>query len=338
LFHFYDSFGSISLFWTTKTLLDLFDHLINQNDFPFNLCLFIDGLDQLSCDLDEAVEFLNEVSAFAHFKICLSSRPWPIFEDAFDGCPNLKLHHLTQDDIKTYVHSRLQDADMLRSSAVQVSSERPLLVGDIVSKASGVFQWVSFAVKALLEGLRNQDDISDLRRGLQLLPPDIEQLYDHILAQVDPFYHAQCSRLLQITIRAGSSLSGLQLYFAEENTETVLGVKLRSTSKQEQLEMMFDLQRWVASRCAGLLEVKAVEDPKVLLFDFDSRQARFKVQLMHRTVVDYLCRRATCQELQRRVEGSGFDANVSLTRSCVLLLKHGFKQLGFQEDSKLMPA
>lgn len=81
-----------------------------------------------------------------------------------------------------------------------------------------------------------------------------------------------------------------------------------------------------------------MEDPKVLLFDFDSRQARFKVQLMHRTVVDHLCRRATWQELQMRVEGSGFDANVSLTRSCVLLLKHSFKQLGFEEDSKLVPA
>ena len=330
----------ISGSWTSKTLLVLFDRLINQTSISLKLFFLIDGLDELSGDLDEVVEVLRAVSLCGNVKICLSSRPWPIFEDAFAGCPRLKLHHLTQNDIKAYVHASLQTDSLIRNFTNDRPQEMKRLVADLIEKASGVFLWVKSVVKCLLEGIRNQDDVSDLSRRLQLLPGDLEHLYDHMLAQADPLYQAQASRLLQITLAAGGSLSGLQLFLAEEGINKTLKSNVGLMSKAIQREAMLKLERWIISRCAGLLEIEAVKEPYFLPqsgFE-DPRQVHYKVQLMHRTVADYLCGRSTWHKLQSYVEGSGFDANVSLLSSGVLFLKSGFRRLKYQGDSNVIDA
>jgi hypothetical protein len=43
------------------------------------------------------------LATFPSIKICLSGRPWPVFEDAFKSCPSLRLQDLTRKDITLYV-------------------------------------------------------------------------------------------------------------------------------------------------------------------------------------------------------------------------------------------
>ena len=322
--------------WPIKRLRSLFVKLLKQNDIIFNWVMVVGGLDELEGDLDAIIDLLQLASTSSHVKLCLSSRPWVVFEDAFEECPSLKLHRFTHNDIQTYVHDQLVDNPVLRRSAAQRPGEMQDLVDETVGKASGVFIWVRVVVKSLLESLRNLDSVSDLKRRLQLLPADIEDLYDHMLAQVDPFYHPQASRLLQIVVQAGGSLSAIQLFFADEGVDAAISAPTRPMTHLEQSEAILKLEKWLASRCAGLLDV---EDEKVLVGDQVGQYVMMKkVQLMHRTVLDYLIRPSTWQKLQLYVKDSSFVPSVSLLSSCILLLKRGPGFVPFQSHFHLVDA
>jgi hypothetical protein len=46
----------------------------------------------------------------------------------------------------------------------------------------------------MLSGLRNGDGISHLRRRLASLPSDLENLYTHMLNNIDPVYKEEASQ------------------------------------------------------------------------------------------------------------------------------------------------
>ena len=334
--------------WSIKRLKSLFGWLLTQNDISLKLVIFVDGLDELRGDLDAVVDVLKLAAQSSHVKLCLASRPWVIFEDAFEGCLNLKLHHLTQNDIQSYVQDKLNDNLLARRLTEEQPSETGDLVGEVVERASGVFLWVKIVVKSLLESLRNRDTASDLRERLKVLPTDIEDLYDNMLKQVDSFYHPQASRLLQIVLKAGESLSAIQLLFADENVDQALKAPVNRMSEIETTNAVSRLKRWLSSRCAGLLEiedsVKCVQMVYKQHRDMlgDEREPEVtkvaKVNFMHRTVTDYLKRTNTWCELQRRVQGTNFDAGISLLSSCLLLLKRGYKSVPFQKERCIVDA
>ena len=155
-----------------------------------------------------------------------------------------------------------------------------------------------------------------------------------MLPRVDPFYHPQVSRLLQIVVQAGGSPSAIQLFFADEGVNAAISAPIRPMTHSEQSEAMLKLERWLASRCAALLDF---EHEKVLSGDEVVQYFMMKeVQLMHRTILDYLIRPSTWQKLQLHVKGSSFVPSVSLLSSCILLLKRGPGFVPFQSHFHLV--
>lgn len=100
--------------------------------------MVVDGLDELEGDLDVIIVLLQQASTFSYVKLYLSSRPWVVFEDAFEESPSLKLHRFTHNEVQTYVYEQLIDNLALRQSAAQGPGEMQDLVDEIVGKASGV--------------------------------------------------------------------------------------------------------------------------------------------------------------------------------------------------------
>jgi hypothetical protein len=47
-------------------------------------CFFIDGLDEYSGDEEETLRLMLDISSSSNIKICVSSRPWNTFLDAFE--------------------------------------------------------------------------------------------------------------------------------------------------------------------------------------------------------------------------------------------------------------
>lgn len=73
------------------------------------VALFIDGLDELDGDHSGMIRMLQDivVNSVGDVKICVSSRPWPVFEAAFSSISKLKLQDLTRSDAIQYVNGTL---------------------------------------------------------------------------------------------------------------------------------------------------------------------------------------------------------------------------------------
>ncbi|KAF2805600.1 uncharacterized protein BDZ99DRAFT_524565 [Mytilinidion resinicola] len=156
-------------------LKEAFKLLTTQTVTPLKICLHIDGVDEYDDDHIELVEYLRSVCS-PNLKLLLSSRPTSACSVAFASCPTLRLQDFTRSDILIYVtenldtHVRMRELVRINRHAVNE------LIGQIVSKASGVFLWVVIVVKALRNGLYNHDGIEDLQVRLNELPSDLDKL------------------------------------------------------------------------------------------------------------------------------------------------------------------
>lgn len=149
---------------------------------------------------EEMAELFMRISSSpkSNVKVCVSSRPWIVFDDAFKGFPGLRLQDLTCLDIEAYVLDELQGHPRMRLLKEAEPEHASELVNEVVTKASGVFLWVALVVKSLLNGLRNRDGIDDLRRRLADLLSDISALYTHMVSHIEPLYQEQAARTFQI--------------------------------------------------------------------------------------------------------------------------------------------
>jgi hypothetical protein len=84
-------------------------------------------------------EFLKIAATSSHVKFCLSSRPWLVFEDAFQDLPGLRLQDLTFNDIRIFVADRLEGYHRMCKLSREQPDHASELVREIVSKANGVF-------------------------------------------------------------------------------------------------------------------------------------------------------------------------------------------------------
>lgn len=95
--------------WTVQQLHDMLLRAIDILKDDSKICLFIDGLDEFSSSHDNLIHLIKGlIGGRSYVKICVASRPWTVFQDAFDCHPNLRLEDLIFDDIKAYVDSRFK--------------------------------------------------------------------------------------------------------------------------------------------------------------------------------------------------------------------------------------
>ncbi|TVY39372.1 hypothetical protein LSUB1_G003985 [Lachnellula subtilissima] len=309
----YDFYGDDISPWGRMELMKGFDRSLKQDGVSAKFCFFVDGLDEYDGDHREVVKLFQGVAASSSVKMCLSSRPLLIFEDAFGRCPKLVLQDLTQNDIKLYT-----DIELVKSPQFEILRKRETaraqeLVTEIVDKSAGVFLWVTLVVKSLLEGLQNSDRISDLQRRLEALPADLEDLYLLMMMNLDKFYQQQASQLFQIVHRARLPLSVLGLSFAdEEDPDFAIRARLEALDDNELSFRYSDTVRRVNSRCKGLLEVRASSGKDRLV---DS-----KIDFLHRTVKDFLDTPNIWNKIASQSDPS-FNPDISLMRSYLVQMK-----------------
>jgi len=243
--------------WTTseclRTLRRLLLHPFNTLRFFF----FVDGLDEFSGDHTELIELLKEMAASPHIKMCVASRPWSVFQDAFDAGPNLTLQHLTHRDIHVYVRTKFHESRGFLELEKGNSQLAAQLTKTITEKASGVFLWVRLAVQSLLHGLANGDRKIDLIQRLEDLPDDLEMLFRKILDSIDPAYKVHSSQLFQLH-RAALEHTGeahlLLLSYADDDDQALLEEGDALLGPHEFSYRVRSMERRLDSRTKGLLE------------------------------------------------------------------------------------
>jgi hypothetical protein len=282
----------------------------------------LDEYEGLDADM---VKLFSKAAASANVKVCVSSRPHLVFQDAFATGPGLRLQDLTASDIREYVTDRLTEDRQMQELIVREPIESPKLLYEIVTRSSGVFLWVELVVTSLLMGLGNHDSISDLQRRLRLLPRDLEQLYHRIVLKVDEIYREDTAQLFQLVDAAsiGSNewasipandfdgseqltiftlaLTQLEKYNV---TNTNLNVPWDSAQIMKCCEDMDDRLK---SRCGGLLETRFHKKTGLL--------PSTKVVYHHRTVRDFLVRPESRELLAGQTADTGFNANFMLHRA-----------------------
>jgi hypothetical protein len=315
--------------WSLGDLKAAFKRWLDFAAVSQKVCLFIDGLDEYAGDQEGIAQFFKDISDVSspYIKICVSSRPWVIFDEAFNGLPGFRLQDLTFNDIQAYVSDKLHGHHHMKQLTARDPELASELKLEIVAKASGVFLWVRLVVISLLDGLRNRDDIEDLKARLRELPSDLSALYTHMLRRVQPLYKQQASRVFQIyhtisTVELQEyRVTALELEMAITGTWDSIKIdNWRPMSESEIVSKCDYLDVYLKSRCAGLLEVCHPPPIGFELPDSIPSMSASKVNYLHRTVKDFLEIEEVGDTLLK-AEIPNFEPNVAVIMSYVTRLK-----------------
>lgn len=307
--------------WTFQELREAFNRLKSQNEV--RICLFIDGLDEYDPDTPEGsyqdlIKTLMSIGESPDIKICISSRSWYVFKDAFsrgeDGEVSkwaVALEHLNRPDIEAYVRSSFSENERFRDLSNR-DPRYPALLDQVVQKSQGVFLWVFLVVRSLLRGLTFADRVSDLQKRLDQIPDDLNDYFEQILGSVDKFYLKETAEVFQIMLesRAAVPLLAFSFFFEEEND---YAFKIRGWCPMEDPEISRrcdETRRRLDGRCRGLVDVDT--NPSTSAQDIE-------VRFLHRTVRDFLENKAM-EKLFSKLDPQ-FDAHVSAARAFLALIK-----------------
>jgi hypothetical protein len=178
-----------------KTALRLFAEYHGNNA---RTCIFIDGLDEFSGDVLAGISIIKDLAACSAIKILVSSRPEPEHVMAFESSPHIRLEDLTKGDIDAYVKVTVGCHPYIRSLVDLEPSQTGALLSDLVDRAAGVFLWVVLACRSLPGGFAAYDRVDELRARVDELPPELTDLFTHMLLRVDKRYRSQTATLFRI--------------------------------------------------------------------------------------------------------------------------------------------
>ncbi|CAM1508970.1 Fc.00g027090.m01.CDS01 [Cosmosporella sp. VM-42] len=185
--------------WTADELSSCFQRLSAIEALPTKYCFFIDGLDEFRGSPDELITILNAMAESKDMKLCVSSRPWVEFRQAFGHLSSqLHVHDLTKDDIIRYIQDNLEQSpryEVLKSVSPEDAGS---FQSEIASRADGVFLWVYLVTQSLLRGLQRHDDISILRRRLEEFPTELEEYFKAMLSTIDSVYWSETSQVFSM--------------------------------------------------------------------------------------------------------------------------------------------
>ena len=289
-------------------------------------CFLIDGLDEYSGDHRNGIETLQSLATNPNIKVLVSSQPITACEAAFSQMKKLCLQDLTRDDISTYVRRTVGENQHIATlSKTDFFGMRNILT-DLVDKSSGVFLWVILACRSVLEGFTASDDINELRRRVDELPPELEAMYHHITSKIEPRYQREAARLLRTCFdfqEAGNGIYGkLSCYGLAmiDNSELQHLDYQRAgiLSGEEKHNHCCRLEGRLRNRCWGLLEItRTKKDHAEYCFclpqnDCHDTLVDASVDFMHRSVFEFLAADGTWNLPSLSANTQQFDGNYSM--------------------------
>ncbi|KAK4446194.1 hypothetical protein QBC34DRAFT_412097 [Podospora aff. communis PSN243] len=314
--------------WKWTEISKAFQLLVTELVKTTKLCLFIDGLDEFEGDPKELIGLIQRVQQ-PSVKICVASRPWIVFEDAFKQKPKLTLEDLTRKDIQAYVAAELHMTPGFDALATLEPEFARTLIQNIADKSSGVFLWVFLVVRSLRDGLRDGDRIADLQARLSSLPSDLEALFWGVIRQLDDTHFQRGLQFFQLTRETIVPLTVLEFPLADEGSlDAVLAmgaVPLSQPQKAAKAEMM---RRRLNACTKGLLEAvpgTALLSQRISSIGVARPTPRLPltdslVTYLHRTVRDFMQRHDTNLQLRAQSKPT-FNVDLQLCLSYVAQLK-----------------
>lgn len=263
----------------------------------YAFCLFIDGLDEYEETLqDDYKVLIRTLKEWVHLskggiKICVSSREYNVFENAFLPEKRIRLQDVTRVDMERYARDMLEDLDN--------EEQKSRLVSAIVTRSDGIFLWVALVVRVFREYIEDDQHFAAFDEVLRSLPDELEALFAYLL---DTMRRPMRKKTYQIfalmdymKMQYDQQLFLLPCIFLqdyERNTNFAVG------SMIEYLHQDMDALEVVAHKrlngyCKGLVVVKQTE--------FMGKCIAFT----HRLITEFLDKDTTKQTMQSHL--FGFD-------------------------------
>ena len=246
-------------------------------------------------------------------KICFSSRPWNVFEEAYGEKSevNLNVQDHTSQDIANFVKDQFEEDKRflrLRSSDARYQD----LVDEIIERANGVFLWVFLVVRSIRRGFTNADTISDFQRRLRLLPTDLKTYFEFMLESVEEVYRSQAARIYLMCLASPRPLSVTTLSFFDEENPT-FGIEASAQAYKSSLVDQGGASaiRRIKARCPDLLEIVYKEKAEYL--------SKYQVEFIHRTAHDFIATEDIASHLSSLERN--FDADKHLCQAYIAHMK-----------------
>ena len=309
--------------WNDRALKEMFDKVCTQDSIPMKVFLLVDGLDEHDGDHHEMAKFFQKLAKLPNMKICVSSRPLPVFDLAFKDSPLLQLQNLTYRDMKIYVHDKLLNDPILNQMQRSDSKDVRDLIDAVVRRAEGVFLWVTLTCSSLISGLVAGDHLSDLRSRVDACPKKLEGLYAHMLEQIEPLYKEHASRLFQIMhahYKIGIGyISARRFRFAGFSVDKVIASEISPVDLKQAESDLKSLDLCLKSRCTGLLEL--IDNPSITDDEYSGADEMVKVEWIHRTAREFLEKEGSKALLGDHQIAKAFDPYLALLGSQVMHIK-----------------
>ena len=286
--------------WSRDTLEEVLLYSLYSHEK--GVCIFVDELDEIDpkdgpFDLLSLVNRVSSHSENKGVKVCVSSRPEASFKLGLEQYPTLRLQDLTRRDMEVYA------TDFLRSKcSINVSGiKQKAFIDEIVTKANGVFLWVSLALKSLQRGSINGDNPSTLMERLRALPSELGKLYEEMLKRVgddQDLYSKEAALIFNIFLLFSDCPKRGNLFlYAVAFDPTLRDIILKPKclpSPRSLKKTLLDVDRKLASRCAGILEVVnfAEENTQTIEQALSWNKTRpwssIGIEFIHRSAKDFL--------------------------------------------------
>ncbi|KAI0843496.1 hypothetical protein F5Y06DRAFT_291412 [Hypoxylon sp. FL0890] len=268
---------------------------VSQAEGGYKMALFIDGLDEFEENHGDLIrQLLAWTNGGQNVKLCVASREWAIFQDAFKDYPKLRLHELTSSDIKRFVRDRFremhintllanQDDDGWDCGVYKVTWLRE----KIVKESAGVFLWVSLVLRHVEEGLVNGDRLEDLMRLIESLPTDLESMFQQLLGSIPRNNRRLAYSMLSLAhfcSRYKGEVSVMHYSLLEEYVENknfAMESASRPFTAKENRDKLERTQRRIYGLCKGLLELSSFASEYSVVLGR-------AVRLIHRSITEFL--------------------------------------------------
>ncbi|KAK1758027.1 hypothetical protein QBC47DRAFT_132299 [Echria macrotheca] len=274
--------------FTEREIRQAFARLISDPSLYHDTCycFFIDGLDEFEGSLQDdprvLVDQLNSWVAVApgNVKLCVSSREYNVFMNAFSPSQRISLHHLTKSDMQRYASDKL--------GHMESGQAKERIIDTIVKNAHGIFLWVVLVTRNLREQIENGFSTDALLREIETLPQEIEELFAHILESLSKSNLRRAYQIFSMLEKfkdvfetRRTVLTVLLLSFMEDYDRDPLFAlrddffRIEPSSEEIQERVTLTIKR-IHGYCRGLVEIVG---------DGDKTS---KVTFAHRSIPDFL--------------------------------------------------
>ncbi|KAF4943280.1 hypothetical protein FGADI_13518 [Fusarium gaditjirri] len=292
-------------FDSSDEILLAFSDLICRDEVYRNhkLVFFIDGLDEFQGDHAALInQLLQWISTRpTGVKMCLSSREWPIFQEAFKTFPSFRLHELTRSDVSRIVQDRLKSNELYQKMADPDGLAH--FESNLVDKSDGVFLWLKLILQAIEDGLLSGDRLSQLQNKVDALPTELNDLFQHLLNAIHPCDRKEAYLILAVALECPPDWPIFRISFLEEyieNRDFALSRQIDQLENGQITDRLERTRKKIYGKCKGLLEIQLVQFNRERQVD---RTLEESVKFTHRSIVEFLNSDQTKQKLVAELKG-----------------------------------